>query len=512
MRATRPHSPREQGQAIILIVFIFVGLLVAVGLVIDLGRYLAAGVQLRRAVDSAALAGASQFRLTSSSSEADIYDNIKRAAKDTLRAHGVPTITIDSIVDTQIDTRYSDSAMQTNPPTKKVRVRVTNSVPLIFLRLVGWESVSVYAESTTEAAAVDVALLLDISDSMANDLCTGGDYPCAHTCDVNFACHPFEEVRSAALSFLDFLAPEFDRVTVIPFAREAGYCINVGDVWPDCAASAYDPSNGKFGDKYVPLTTKIQDARDFITALRLGIPEWAGDPPTYPIPECPGYNAAESWDPRQCTNTNIGGGIRAAATELLKEFDPTYPVPNAGENHPSKERLRVIILLTDGAANASGLGADGPTYGTSYQFGFCPQYTWYPSTAITGPFCRAPNPGLAVGAGRHISGDVEYDAVDYALDWGDFAFLDEPAGNSIVMFSIGLGNAVVSSGLGQPDIGEQLLRYYAASGDDANAATDPCAGVSVAQSCGNYYFAPSGDQLLDIFRAIAGRIFTRINK
>jgi hypothetical protein len=32
----------------------------------------------------------------------------------------------------------------------------------------------------------------------------------------------------------------------------------------------------------------------------------------------------------------------------------------------------------------------------------------------------------------------------------------------------------------------------------------------VGTSCGNYYFAPSGDQLITIFEDIADRIFTRI--
>jgi hypothetical protein len=32
------------------------------------------------------------------------------------------------------------------------------------------------------------------------------------------------------------------------------------------------------------------------------------------------------------------------------------------------------------------------------------------------------------------------------------------------------------------------------------------------QSCGNFYYAPTGNELLNIFKAIAGRIFTRINQ
>ena len=66
----------------------------------------------------------------------------------------------------------------------------------------------------------------------------------------------------------------------------------------------------------------------------------------------------------------------------------------------------------------------------------------------------------------------------------------------------------------QPDAGEALLRYIAGVGDDGDPATpsaiDPCFGKPTAQSCGNYYFSPTGSGLLRVFEAIASRIFTRI--
>jgi Flp pilus assembly protein TadG len=528
LKSSHPIESREAGQAIILIVFAFIGLLVAVGLVVDLGRVLVVQTQLRRAVDAAALAGAAQFRLSgSSSTPADVYGKVDKAARAALRVSGVSTQTLDCPTCTIVDTEYTDATMHTDPPTKKVRVRVTEDVPLIFISLVGLRSVQLNADSTTEAAAVDVALLIDISDSMANDTCGGGNYQCVYDCDNvadpgnnNTACHPFLEVKAAAKSFLDYLYPGYDRVTVIPFGLYAGYCINDGDTWPDCAVSAYDPAAGKFGDKYVPLTTDLGAARVFIENLDIAVPDWAsdvpGERPHDPPWNCPSFDQAG--DPRECTNTNVGGGVRAGATELLKEFDPLTLCPLCGPNHPAKERLRVIILLTDGAANASGLGAEGGTYGTpdglgdpnledDVLLGYCPRSTWVQ------PFCRAASPGFAIAAGRHISTSVDYDAVDYTLDWADFAMLDSPTGNSIVMFTIGLGNLVTDfTAGGDADIGERVLRYIAAGGDDANLATDPCAGAPVATSCGNYYFAPSGGELLDIFRAIAGRIFTRINQ
>ena len=362
--------------------------------------------------------------------------------------------------------------------------------------------------------SADVALLLDISDSMASDTCGAGDYPCIHACDTatnvyNTDCHPFQEVKAAALQFLNSLSPGVDRVAVITFALQVGYCINPGDVWPDCLASAYDPANSKFGDKYVPLTLDLNAARTFITNLDIAIPEWAGDPPTYPIPPCPGYDAAHNWDPRQCTNTNMGGAMHASATELLKEFDPSYP--GGGPNHPSKDHLRVIVLLTDGPPNASGLGAEGPDYGTGLQLGYCPQSTWY-APPPAGPFCRAAFPGLTIETGRHISTSVEYDAVDYLLDWSDFVLLNPPKGNGIVAYTIGLGNQMTSVTLGDPAIGEKVLRYIAAAGDDGNLATDPCSGVSVGQSCGQYSFALDASSLPDIVDDIAAHIQARLGR
>jgi hypothetical protein len=88
-----------------------------------------------------------------------------------------------------------------------------------------------------------------------------------------------------------------------------------------------------------------------------------------------------------------------------------------------------------------------------------------------------------------------------------------------VIFSIGLGDLMINNpcwpgygGSCDPDLGEQLLRYAAAVGDDGDAATDPCNGVSAGRDCGNYYFAPTGAGLLRVFEAIASRIFTRLTQ
>ena len=84
---------------------------------------------------------------------------------------------------------------------------------------------------------------------------------------------------------------------------------------------------------------------------------------------------------------------------------------------------------------------------------------------------------------------------------------NEPAGEDIVIFSVGLDAAKANP---------TLLRYLANIGDDGARANDPCvvSGVPLAAttSCGNYYYAPTGAYLSRIFENIAGRIFTKISR
>ncbi len=87
-----------------------------------------------------------------------------------------------------------------------------------------------------------------------------------------------------------------------------------------------------------------------------------------------------------------------------------------------------------------------------------------------------------------------------------------------MIFTIGLGDLVTSNtacatawgATCEPDLGEQLLRYIAAVGDDGDPTTDPCSTFGVGADCGNYYYSPTGSGLLEVFEAIASRIFTRI--
>jgi hypothetical protein len=140
------------------------------------------------------------------------------------------------------------------------------------------------------------------------------------------------------------------------------------------------------------------------------------------------------------------------------------------------------------------------------------------------PFCR--DEDFEVGLG-----DYGYDAEDAAVDQA--YFVGCPEGNSFdpslttcaspgqgaVVFTIGLGDDLIDNqgcsataypGGCQADQGEKLLRFISAVGDDGDPSTDPCSASAIGVSCGNYYFSPTGGGLLQVFEAIASRIFTRI--
>ena len=80
----------------------------------------------------------------------------------------------------------------------------------------------------------------------------------------------------------------------------------------------------------------------------------------------------------------------------------------------------------------------------------------------------------------------------------------ELRGNDIAIYPVGFGDIAA--------LGEPLLRYMAAVGDDGDRLTDPCVGIPSKRSCGQYYFAQTASDLLPVFQDIASRIYTKISE
>jgi hypothetical protein len=526
-KTPRPSYRGERGQSIIVIAVGMVGLLAFVGLTVDAGALFIGFGHLRRAVDAAAFSAASQFR------EGRTFAELESAAREVVSLNGVEpdTLELRACVDVGgSSSPYHDQTMcpaPGNPQRKLIRVTATTRQRFSFLAIVGWLDTELRASATSEAASVDVVLALDTSSSMTQDAqcgdgddddndgvpddgCPGSVYGLIGTerddawsdpsvCnnkDLAGAdgfpgeCHPFEEVKSSAVNFVNRLYYPYDRVSIVTF-----------DILPSLV---------------VPITNSLTLAQvtDAIRTIPVSNARQPGNPAqcTYPP------------DPGGCTNTSIGGGLLQAGNEF-------------GRHPVRQESVWVVILLTDGAANASIYESSTNDFNL-----YCPNMTWVQ------PFCRdadtltrhsvlTTTPKLNT---NNVYNVANYDADDYARDMADFVacapklndalgwctdtldYAANEGGQGAIIYAIGLGRLVVNfTAGGDPDAGDHTLRYIAAVGDDGDATTDPCVGVPVpspltpgndSYSCGNYFFSEFGTGLTAVFDSIASRLFTRLTQ
>lgn len=152
--------------------------------------------------------------------------------------------------------------------------------------------------------------------------------------------------------------------------------------------------------------------------------------------------------------------------------------------------------------------------------------SWQKTTAdeIEGVVYQALSGSAAASpSGSWLGCDRTYDVDDYARDWADFVAMERPGENAQLpaIFTIGFGltydatpqeDQTVCEANAADCLGEELLRYIADVGDNNRFDDDyPTAvGGSTRESYGNYYSAPSRDELDDVFNEIAGKLFTRI--
>jgi Flp pilus assembly protein TadG len=547
---------KTSGQALILIVITFFGLLLFLGLMVDLGQIFLAKGYLRRAADAASLAAAAQFRENRGIIE------MQNAAYEAANMNGIAPGIVD--VQTCDTTGKTDPVLcaksNGNMPRKLVRVTIVLDYPMTFLSLLDIYTVQLTEVSISEAASMDVVLVIDTSESMSweGSAAAPGDPDqrdpsvCNAAADYADQCKPFRDVKAAALSFtseiLNHSDPtlEEDRIAIVTFATgwqdgELGTRVvpmgtngwtNDYDVAADHingpvnGLKVYDPGPGmsfnQVGDPALRLA---------VSPVRLYAPDnsWQGfeclrvdfpDPPYVSSPDPSAISA--------CGTTNIGGGMRMAANQFAVD--------------KRQEALWVVIVLTDGAANATFAtnedagnpgdpdafvlpppGPDPYTLVDHFPLGFCPDGDWVGKDTETGrSYCQD-----NMVRTRHAIGSSMYDADDFARDQANFvacpAAISTPhtkcfptKGQGAVIFSIGLGDEILyldQDPATPTPYGGALLRYLAAVGDDGNPNTDQCdTQPDYSKSCGNYFYAAHGTDLEKIFEAIYSRIFTRLTQ
>lgn len=198
-RFTRRLLRRGQsGQTIVLLAFGFVVLLAFVGIVTDVSLMFVRYSTLRRAIDAAAVSAAGQMRravpntdeLTRANAAggtqaekdqraigyayARNVANVGLAARQFIELYGLSPTTV--LVDTCATTRlpngtYTDPQLECETglqPRKLVRVTAQVLSPTVFLRLIGWGTVTLEATAISETAVLDVVMIFDVSESMLN--------------------------------------------------------------------------------------------------------------------------------------------------------------------------------------------------------------------------------------------------------------------------------------------------------------------------------------------------------
>lgn len=495
------QRPTERGQAIVLIAMAIIALIAVIGLMLDGGILFIEYARLKRAIDSASVAAALQYRQGFTNNQ--LQQHLVDAATEFLRLNqsDVSNITV--------DTYLNDPTLVTSPQRKLVRVTATRHVTFGFMRLFGFTGTDITANSVGEAASVDMVLVIDTSGSMAYET---ADHPLLNAdptgadatpnsadasddpslCNQNLTdlctaqtcpCQPLWSVKSAAIALLDTLFFPYDRVSVVTMTNRL------------------DAGNAITRDPVVklPLTSVQADVETALQTLKVYEPPSCSTNPTvgsclhynaqnkFDYVDCPAYNNSNPKNPSTCGSSNVGGAMLLAGDQFAQT-----PI--------REDSLWIVIALVGGPVNATETTLNPPN-------GYCPQTTW--NSAF--PFCRdADLPSItrhcssgAAQAPCEAAGGVydpdNYDADDYARDRTDFV-ADPNIGQGATVFTIGLGNLIRNAPKGDPYSAENLLTYMAVTSGGLTA------------NHGFYSYAPNADGLAAIFQKIADNIFTRISQ
>jgi hypothetical protein len=560
----RKAAKRENGQSLVILAISFLALLAFIGLVTDAGSLYVTYTQLKRAVDAASVAAANNMKISTPGEAYEVRkQKVTGAAREMLSLHNITNLASLEVYLCEDSGKPSDFAdmcpSSGETPRKLVYVRAEQNAPVYFLHLFGIQSVPFGTSSVGEAASVDLVLVLDTSESMASDIDCGSDNSCTPgydpnnfnpaACNAANNCYPLRQAKDAAKILISRLLPGNDRVAIVHYDFSAYHVFGLnGDIgnamsavdtiqvhddapaalleWskisPNGGYRTFNPifpddrdGDGEDADPGAECTDEIDyrtgapgkdlwdddtgepcDADDILDAY-----DWNGDG------DYSNDNDLAPAEPDKVSqlSTCIGCGVRLA-TQVLREGG-------------RPDSVWVMVFLSDGIANLSDTHVSNPDIPAAFHYGFCGSD---PATSFWASYCIDKNTGY--GDGRYCIDDPSsecppdttsttdsgpYSVEDYAYDMIDEAALltssneDEPLGEDMVIYAVGLDAARV---------GADVLRYMANLGEDGDRDTDPCEGVAPTHNCGNYYYAPTGAYLDQIFESIASRIFTKISR
>jgi Flp pilus assembly protein TadG len=239
----------ESGQSMIIVVLAIIALVAIIGLGVDLGMAYAERVNLSRAMDAAALAGAQELPSEEAAHQRAL-EYLDANGYDTgnacIETHGSSLgdgsgACTGSEAETRIivDTLQFRSGGEENS-ANRINVRASQDVPLAFMRILGFDTVPIGASATAENIEdLDIVIVYDRSGSMQEDTrCYGcwepdptGDYPSGSTYPLPFTivpttgvayhCQPSEPLNFEGYWYVSMEAEHYSRyLTEADYHRE----------------------------------------------------------------------------------------------------------------------------------------------------------------------------------------------------------------------------------------------------------------------------------------------------
>ncbi|PKO13032.1 MAG: hypothetical protein CVU39_21075 [Chloroflexi bacterium HGW-Chloroflexi-10] len=228
----------NKGQVIVIFAVSLLVLLFFVGLALDAGSLYVTYANLKRAVDSAAVAAANEFKRDPSSTSMAAaagevlnlmnvdYSNLELLLCDANPQDGLR----DDALPDLFKARCPDTA-NGEAPRKLVWIAAEQEAPLYFLSLLGFGDLVLSTNTISEAAPLDVVIVLDTSESMASetlaDTAPDPDVPAysanseysPFACNAANQCQPMLDAKEAAKALIDTLADGYDQVAVVTFDK-----------------------------------------------------------------------------------------------------------------------------------------------------------------------------------------------------------------------------------------------------------------------------------------------------
>lgn len=457
----RGREGRERGQVLVLVALAMVAIIGVTGLAIDIGLVMKGRRELVRMTDAAALAAAGALSGDPSDADEVRQTRARQRAHEYAVLHGFNP-------DAEGNT-LSVTFPTTSPPRKLVKVESSRQVPLAFMRIFGFDQVTVSSGGRQgEAAPVDIVLLQDVSASQCeqnynpdtggdgwcsrlqrpgypgqyysvpwpyrpNEVTTSYDWPPRSNPGyrTNVPWKPFYEQQHAARYFVDHLDTRYDQVALVSFSSSTN----------DSPYGGY-PNEARV---HYGLTNNFEAVKDAIGFSPTDIGQ-AGEPGLFPAGQ-----------------TNMAKGIQVATNVLIND-------PRAREN-----AIGAIILLSDGSPTRT-IGGSTPSG------------------------CSSSNPGACVQPRRDVRTQTEAAAqagvVIYTIFTGSADFAQNHA-LTLQWIADLTDNGRLDGEYNSPRNFPTGYRAYDTAWFQANVSA-------------NFYLASSYEQLEAAYESILNKIYTRL--